>query len=159
MPEETAESTNEQMDKVLQAVDATYARFLAVAEANTCFGDPIQVDDKTIIPTAEVVCGSGFGLGFGKGKEEDETEKEIDKGEGGGGGGGGVTRSRAVAVVTVSPTGVTVEPVVDATQIAMAGIAATAFVGYWILRLMKSTNPASDGKRGPSLKSFKSLLK
>lgn len=157
MPEEMAESTTEQTDKVLQAVAATYDRFLAVASANTCFGDPIQVDDKTIIPTAEVICGSGFGLGFGKGNDTDE--EKTDEGEGGGGGGGGFTRSRSVAVVTVSPTGVTVEPIVDATQIAMAGIAAIAFVGFWLLRLMKSTSEVSDGKSGPSLKSFMGLLK
>ena len=157
MPEETGQSTTEQMDKALQSIAANYDRFLATASANTCFGDPIQVDDKTIIPTAEVICGAGFGLGVGKGTNAADEEK--DQGEGGGGGGGGFTRSRAVAVVTVSPTGITVEPIVDATQIAMAGIAATAFVGYWLLRLMKSTDGASDGKRGPSLKSFKGLLK
>jgi len=158
MPEEITKSTTEQKDQVLQAVAATYDRFLATGSANTCFGDPIQVDDKTIIPTAEVICGSGFGLGFGQGNT-DEDEEKTGEGEGGGGGGGGFTRSRSVAVVTVSPTGVTVEPIVDATQIAMAAIAATAFVGFWLLRLMKSTNAVSDGTRGPSLKSFMGLLK
>jgi uncharacterized spore protein YtfJ len=157
MPEETTDAVPERMNKVLQAVAGTYDRFLSTANANTCFGEPIQVDDKTIIPAAEVLCGSGFGMGFGKGTEDDDDKN--GEGEGGGGGGGGFTRTRAVAVVTVSSEGVTVEPVVDATQIAMAGIAATAFVGYWLVRLMKGTTEARDVGKGPSLMSLKRLVR
>jgi uncharacterized spore protein YtfJ len=131
-------------------------RFLSLAKADVCFGDPIRVEEKTIIPAAEVMCGAGFGAGQGEGESDQE---DGATGEGAGGGGGGFVRSRSVAVVVVSPEGVTVEPVVDATQIAMAGIAATAFVGYWLLRLMKSTGGDPPREKGPSLQGIKSLFK
>ena len=142
------------VDKVRHTVGDMYARFLSVACADTCFGEPVQVDDKTLIPTAEVMCASGFGAGFGKAGEHKQDESGP-----GAGGGWGVTRSRSVAVVVVSPDGITVEPVVDATQIALAGIAATAFVGYWILRLMKKVGEVPEKGKGPSLKSFVNLVK
>ena len=157
MPEDTTNPKVEQMNKVYQIATETYDRFLSIAEANTCFGKPIQVDNKTIIPTAEVICATGFGVGYG-GAEDQSEEKSGEGGEGGGGGGGGFTRSRAVAVITVSPEGVNVDPIIDATQVAMAGIAATAFVGYWLVRLMKSTGEVSS-KAGPSFKSLMGLLK
>lgn len=156
------EMPNEQtnpMDKARQTVLDLYNRFLSVAKANTCFGEPIKVDDKTLIPAADVVCATGFGVGYGESDEPDEPDERDEHNQGGGGGAGGFTRSRSVAVVVVSRDGVTVEPVVDATQIALAGIAATAFVGYWILRLMEHAGDASEKSKGPSLGSFVSPFK
>ena len=145
------------MDRVTQAAGKLYDRFLSIAGANACFGEPIKVDDKTLIPAAEVMAASGFGMGYGQGQEvKEDTDENGSEGEGGGAGAGGMSRSRSVAVIVVSESGVTVEPVVDATQIAMAGIVALAFVGYWLLRLTKSAGETTT--KGPSLRSFKKLL-
>lgn len=146
-------STFEQMSKI-------FDRFLSAARAEACFGDPVQVGDTTIIPAADVMAGIGFGLGFGEGEErrneQGDSEEADSVGKGGGGGGGGGIRSRSVAVIAISRDRITVEPVVDATQIAMAGIAATAFVGFWLIRLMKGAESAKGD--GPSLKSVMKTL-
>lgn len=156
MSQEMSSEAPEPFDKVRQTIVDIYNRFLSVARANTCFGDPIQVDDKTLIPAAEVICATGFGVGYG---EADEEAQEKEANAGGGGGGGGFTRSRSVAVIVVSREGITVEPVVDATQIALAGVAATAFVGYWILRLMKNVGEVPEKGKGPTLRSFMGAVK
>jgi uncharacterized spore protein YtfJ len=138
-------------------------RFIATASASTCFSSPVEVGDRTIIPVAEVVTGFGAGGGGGEGKEEPEPgagnsdAKDMNSGEGGGG--GGFTRSRPVAVVVIAPEGVTVEPVVDATQIAMAGLAAGAFVGFWFVRMLALTEAQARKEKAPSLKSIAGAIK
>jgi uncharacterized spore protein YtfJ len=80
--------------------------------------------------------GVGFGGGGGNGPmmpaetpaeasnetlaEPPEEEGVVPSGVGYGGGGGGVTLGRPVAVITIGPDGVNVEPIVDATKIAIA---------------------------------------
>lgn len=143
-------STFEQMSRI-------FDQFLSAARAEACFGDPVQVGDTTIIPAADVMAGIGFGLGVGEGEERRNEEGDSEEADsvGKGGGGGGI-RSRSVAVIAISRDGITVEPVVDATQIAMAGIAATAFVGFWLIRLMKGAESTKGD--GPSLRSVMKTL-
>ena len=149
----------------LRSIVDIFDRFTATARAAACFGEPMQVGEKTIIPTSEIMCTMVFGLGAGgagnsAGQAEgaDESTGKM-QGTGSGGGGGGFTRSRPVAVVVVSPDGVSVEPVVDATQIAMAGVAAGAFVGFWLIRLMRGVDGGRVRGKGPSLRSLVSSIK
>jgi uncharacterized spore protein YtfJ len=146
----------------LETVAQMMKRFSATASADTCFGAPVKVDDRTIIPVAEVVSGFGAGGGGGEGKEGPEPgtgDSEGQAGSGEGAGGGGFTRSRPVAVVVVAPEGVTVEPVIDATQIAMAGLAAGAFLGFWLVRMLAITEAPARKAKTPSLKSIVGTLK
>ena len=70
--------------------------------SKTVVGDPINVQDNTIIPLVSV--GFGFGAGGGTGKESKHGE-----GTGGGtGGGGGV---KPVAVLVINKDGVRLESV------------------------------------------------
>jgi uncharacterized spore protein YtfJ len=71
----------------------------------------------------------GFGMGVGSGGSDEQT------GEGGGGGGGGFSLSRPVAVIVSGPDGVRVEPVIDATKIALAALTAGAFIIGMVGRL------------------------
>ena len=151
------EKPNKVRSAAFQSIAGIFDRFISTARAESCFGQPVQVGDKTIIPAAEVVSVVGFGVGYGDMEDEGNSKKDAP-GNGGGGGVGGMIRSRAVAVVVVTPDSVTIEPVIDATQVAMAGIAATAFVGYWLVRMMKATE-ASQARGGPSLRSVGRLLK
>lgn len=75
---------------------------LGTAEAHTT----TATEGETTVLTLHEGGGS-FGYGYGGDGQE------------GGGGGGGVTWSRPVAAVIITPTGVRVEPVVDATKIAL----------------------------------------
>jgi len=62
-----------------------------------------------------------------------------DAGVGGGGGGGGGASGRPVAVISLSEEGVRVEPVVDATKVALAFFTA---LGSMFFMLMKMRNAA-----------------
>ena len=109
----------------------TMEQFLQTADLSTVYGDPIEREGQTIIPTAEVLCVMGFGVGSGGG-----TETGEGSGTGGGGGGGRVL-SRPVAVIVASAHGVEVKPVVDITKIAMAGLTAFGFVATMIYRMTR----------------------
>jgi uncharacterized spore protein YtfJ len=132
----TEEMNSEQPTEAgLEMFQDTMEEFLAAADVRVVYGEPIQHDDTTIIPTAEVLCGLGFGVGSGRGTDTDEDSGKPSSGSGSGGGGGGRILSRPVAVVVASPEGVRVEPVVDITKIALAGLTALGFMVGMMFRM------------------------
>ena len=81
--------------------------------------------------------GSGFGSGMGFGPTEKQSGEasQSQKASGGGGvGGGGASRGRPVAAIIVGPDGVSVQPVLDVTKVALSGI---AFAGTMVAMLRK----------------------
>jgi uncharacterized spore protein YtfJ len=110
-------SLNKLFDSIEQMRDA--------ASWRSAFGEPQVMDDRTIIPVAQV--GYGFGLGFGRGDMPPEEEDSPDGGAEGGGGGGGAS-SKPVGVIVVTPDDVYFEDVRDENKIALAGIVLSAFV-------------------------------
>ncbi len=125
---------NPPIEAGLEMFQDTMEEFLAAADVRVVYGEPIQHDDTMIIPTAEVLCGLGFGVGSGSGTSTDNPDKPA-QGSGSGGGGGGRILSRPVAVVVASPEGVRVEPVVDVTKIALAGLTAFGFMVGMMFRM------------------------
>jgi uncharacterized spore protein YtfJ len=117
-------------------IQDTLDKFIATADVQVVYGEPILHGDTLIVPTAEILAGMGFGLGYGSGKSNAEDGEDI--GIGGGGGGGGRVLSRPVAVVIASPEGVRVEPVVDITKIGLAALTAAGFMFGMILRMTGS---------------------
>ena len=82
----------------------------------TVVGDPITIEDNTMIPLVSV--GFGFGVGGGEG-----TDPSKGSGTGGGtGGGGGV---KPVALIIINKDGVRVEPIKGATASVLEKIAET----------------------------------
>jgi len=132
--------TNPTMQGVT-SVQKTMERFLAAADVEAVYGDPVQHGETMIIPAAEVLSGMGFGIGFGIGdnnqSDEETAEDQPTAGSagGGGGGGGGRVLSRPVAVVIVEPGSVRVEPVVDVTKIALAAFTAFGFMFSMLARM------------------------
>jgi uncharacterized spore protein YtfJ len=116
----------------LNLIQDTMENFIATADVETVYKEPIEHGEALIIPTAEVVAFMGFGVGYGQSSGED-----MDSGSGSGGGGGGHVFARPVSVVIASPEGVKVEPVFDMTKIALAGITTAAFMFSMIYRLKK----------------------
>jgi len=112
----------ESANPVLEKIQETMDTFLASASVDAVYGEPVTQQDTLIIPAAEVVAVMGFGIGSGEGGDQE------DSGSGSGGGGGGRVFARPVAVIIAAPEGVRVEPVVDITKIAMAGLTALAFL-------------------------------
>ncbi len=121
---------NKEIDPVQETINDTLAHFLATANVDTVYGQPIRKGDTIIIPTAEVLSGLGFGTSQG-----DISRKESKGSKWSGGGGGGRTFSRPVAVIVVSPEGVRVTPIFDTTKIILAGLTALGFMFSTLLRM------------------------
>ena len=130
-------NTNPPVEAGLEMFQDTMEEFLAAADVRVVYGEPIQHDDTMIIPTAEVLCGLGFGVGSGSGygTSAEQNPDQPSQASGSGGGGGGRILSRPVAVVVASPEGVRVEPVVDITKIALAGLTALGFMVGMMFRM------------------------
>ena len=120
-------SLNKLFDSIEQARDA--------ANWKSAFGEPQVVDDKTIIPVAQV--GYGFGLGFGR--EDSASEDEGDSGAGGEGcGGGGGASAKPYGVIVVTPDDVYFEEVEDNSRIAVLGIAMSAFAIFQVAKTLRA---------------------
>lgn len=80
------------------------------------------------------------GSGAAEGEEEDEESREAGEGAGvgSGGGGGGGASGRPVAVISISEEGVRVEPVVDATKIALAFFTALGSMFFMLTKMRKA---------------------
>lgn len=101
----------ESQENTLETID----RLFDVYTPGIVFGDPVKVEDTTVITAAEVHV--GMGIGFGSGSEESE---DGEKGGGGGGGGGGASAGRPIAAIIIDKNGARVEPIVDVTKVALA---------------------------------------
>lgn len=109
-----------------------------VTRPDAVFSQPVTVGDHTIINASEYTAGMGVGYGGGGGTGPAAGEETNEaSGYGGGGGGGGTTMARPVATIIVSPDGVRVEPIVDATKIAVTMFTALGAMAM-ALRKMKS---------------------
>ena len=120
-------SLNKMFDSMEKAREA--------ANWQSAFGEPQVIEDKTIIPVAQV--GYGFGFGFGRGgpMSEEEGEPEME-GEGGGGGGGASAKPYGVIVVT--PENVYFEEVEDSSKIAVMGIVMVAFSIFQVSKTLRA---------------------
>ena len=130
-------------------------KFVETARPSSVFAPPITAGEYTVITASEVYAGMGVGFGGGGGSgpavsdepigdqpsaEHSAAEEEAlppGSGVGYGGGGGGVTLGRPVAAITIGPDGVSVEPIVDATKIAIALFTTIGAMALMFSRMMK----------------------
>ena len=123
------------------------------------FSEPLRAGDYTVITATEVVAGGGVGYGGGGGVGPAEIEvEELDladeipveaiaeaeaddeafgEGYGVGGGGGGYAFARPVAAITIGPDGVTVEPIMDVTKVAIALFTTLGAMALMFSRMVK----------------------
>ncbi len=140
---------------------AILEKFVETARPASVFAPPLSAGDYTIITASEVYAGMGVGFGGGGGSaptgapaaseepigdqppaEQPTAEKQDEavapgSGVGYGGGGGGVTLGRPVAAITIGPDGVRVEPIVDATKIAIALFTTIGAMALMFARMSK----------------------
>jgi uncharacterized spore protein YtfJ len=107
----------------VDTIQATMDKFMATANVNAVYAEPVHEGDTTIITSSEVFAVLGFGVGEGSGKDEGGAG-----GMGKGGGGGGRTFARPVAVIVATPEGVTVKPIIDTTKIGLAALTTLGFM-------------------------------
>jgi uncharacterized spore protein YtfJ len=131
-------------------------KLFETARPTAVFSEPLHAGNYTVITASEVMAGGGVGYGGGGGtgpatvevEEVDITDEipveaiseeddEPNEGYGVGGGGGGYTFARPVAAITIGPDGVTVEPIVDATKIAIAFFTTVGAMALMFARMSK----------------------
>ena len=114
------------VDKYQEQGQVWMEKLLTAARPEAVFGEPVTAGGYTIITASEIGAGGGFGFGAGgevspaATSSEMPGEKQEDSGSGSGIGGGGGSMGRPVAAIIIGPEGVRIEPVVDATKIALA---------------------------------------
>ena len=146
---ETAGKAHERAAEILEEL-------LSAASADRVFSEPVVAGDNTVITAAEVCTGMGFGYGLSVGdtaaagrmangdasaSAASQGERESEDGRGGprsGGGGGGRAFGRPVAVITIDPDGVTVQPVLDRTRIALTALTAAGAIGFLLIRMRRA---------------------
>ena len=102
------------MQNIEGLFDKAVVEIERMLNTKTVVGDPITVENATLIPLINV--GFGFGVGSGEGTEAPKTS-----GSGGGtGGGGGV---KPVALVVIQDGGVRVEPIKSGTASVLEKVA------------------------------------
>ncbi len=136
---------NEELDKVINVDVENWSQGIELVEGlykvtrpNVVYGKPVTVEDQTVILASEVHVGLGFGHGFGGGSTEEGEAIQQGSGVGGGGGGGGASSGRPVAAIVISPSGVRVEPVFDATKIVIAIAATVGSIFMTMARMRRS---------------------
>ena len=102
------------MEDVGVLFDKTVNEIERMLNTKTVVGDPIKIEDTTLIPLISV--GFGFGVGGGEGQEP-------HKGSGHGGGTGGGGGVKPVALVILNKDGVRVEPVKSGTASVLEKVA------------------------------------
>jgi len=112
-------------------------KLFAVTQPETIYGKPNEIAGRTIFTASEVNVGMGIGFGMGCALESN-AEAENEPGEAGMGGGGGA-QGRPIAVISVSEAGVEVEPVVDATKIALAFFTMLGSIFFMGSKMKKAT--------------------
>jgi uncharacterized spore protein YtfJ len=129
-------------------------KIYAAAQPGAVFSAPVVSGAYTIITASEVAAGGGFGFGSGAGPapgSESASSPASDAPSaaerqaanlqgGGGGGGGGGSSGRPVAAIVIGPDGVKVEPIVDATKIAIAAIGAWLSIALLLVRRARKTS-------------------
>lgn len=92
------------MEIVESLVKTTLGEIEKVLSTKTVVGEPLTIQNTTLVPL--ITAGFGFGAGGGSGRGEAKQ-----KGEGSGGATGGGAWVKPVAVVIISKDGVKVEPI------------------------------------------------
>lgn len=133
---------------VTGSVEQVMTELVRSASVNAVFGQPVEREGATIIPCSEIAVGLGLGSGSGPVDERGNST-------GGGSGAGGGSRGRPVAVIVVTRDGVRVEPILDLTKVALAGLTTGAFMLLWLGRL---TGLGRKGK-GPSFSQLEKAIK
>jgi uncharacterized spore protein YtfJ len=128
-----------------QTAQETIESVARAARPDIVFGQPIEREGITIIPCAEIVMGMGMGGGAGSGPNAEQAGTAGGEGIGAGGG----MQGRPVAAIVIAQGNVRVEPIVDATKVALAALTTAGFMTLWIARLVGSAAGQRARPAGP----------
>jgi uncharacterized spore protein YtfJ len=121
------------MEADVQKLLDTFASMREKANVNACFGEPVTVEGRTVIPVARI--SYGFGVGVGPGPTAEDEEGTVEEMTTGGGGGGGLAAS-PLGVIEVTSTETRIEPVIDKQKVAMVSMLVAAWSAFWVARAL-----------------------
>lgn len=108
----------------------TFADLKEKANVSACFGEPVAIGDRTVIPIASV--SYGFGMGA---EQAPPSEGEGATTESSGPYGGGL-RSSPLGVIEVTQEQTRIEPVVDEQKVALMALLVGAWSVFWLARTL-----------------------
>ena len=123
----------EKPEKALPPAQRALARLTG---ARLCFGRPVEVKGRTVIPVASVRTAGGWGFG-------------NEPSRGSGGGGGGALDARPVGFIEIGPDGTRVEPIDDgraALRLIVAGSIAVLVLGRVLTRRRRAPLDAGPSR-------------
>ncbi len=121
----------------LDDLQKRFQEMQAKGGVRSSFGEVIEVDGHRLIPVAAVTY--GFGLGGGQG-----PKREAKGGVPGGGGGGGGMRVEPIALIEISNGAVKIQPILNVTRIAIAGMLFGAWTIFWVARMVRRASVAAS---------------
>lgn len=105
----------------------------STATVKAVYGEPIQVNGKTVVPIAKVAYGFGGGFGSGHDKQGASGDSAVEGRHGEGGGGGGGVRAFPAGALEITDQGTRFVPFTDLRPFA-AAFAAGALLGAIFFR-------------------------
>ena len=138
---ETSNGVSTSAGTAPELTEKTIEKMLPFVRPNTVFSAPVVSGPYTVITASAVLGGGGMGFGSGtapapKAKAAEPTSNHETVGSGAGG--GGAFYARPVAAIVIGPDGVKVQPITDATRIAIAVISAWAAVALMAMRIARA---------------------
>lgn len=139
---DTTSEVLSQVSKRDQQLTTTMEKIFSAAQVSAVFSEPETSGNYTVITACEVAAGGGFGSGMGSSfgpaaRQQAAEASQSGNGVGGGIAGGGGSSGRPVAAIIVGPEGVHVQPIVDVTKIAIAGIALSGTIVAMLRKVLK----------------------
>jgi uncharacterized spore protein YtfJ len=131
------------MEREVQALLDGLVDLREKANVGACFGEPVTIEGRTVIPVARVAYGFRMGIGrttaaeegAGQEVEEEVAEEAAGDGSSGAGGAGGML-AQPFAVVEVTPEGTRVEPIIDEQKVTLAAGLLAGWVVFWLARAL-----------------------
>ncbi len=131
--------------------------------ARLCYGEPVRVGERTVIPVARVrsAGGGGFGRSDGGRAAQDLSAPEpADRSGdvGSGGGGGGFLEAQPMGFIDISPAGARFEAIVDPDRVAH-GVRAVAKALTALLGVVAGARELRAGTAAGSRTASRTLLR
>lgn len=108
----------------------TFADLREKTNVNACFGEPVTVGGRTVIPVASVSYGFGMGAEQGPPSEAESSTTEATGPYGGG------MKSSPLGVIEVTREETRIEPVVDEQKVVLTAMLVGAWSVFWLARTL-----------------------
>jgi uncharacterized spore protein YtfJ len=115
------------METRIQKLLDAFAHMRDTIDADATFGEPVVVNDRTVVPVTEVAYRFEVDARLGSGM------REATAGEAGDGpSGGGAMITRPLAVIEMTPAGAKVKPIVDERRVFWGISLLAGWTAFWV---------------------------